>query len=129
MKVQNLPANSSLTLTMWFDHCPDSYKFIDGICYPKRKLTFITDEEYTISSNYSVELNTLDEFEIQFKVHLPFLQTAVIENQRPFVELAGSDLGSLSLSLTSTGDGQQSLFFSGASKCTFHLSTLFVFSD
>ena len=112
MKVQNLPTTSSLTLTMWIDHCPDSYKFIDGMCYPKRKLTFITNEEYTVSSNITVELKTLDEFEIQFRVHLPFLQTAVIDHQRSFVELGGSDLGSLTLSLTSKGDGEQSLFYS-----------------
>ena len=126
MKVEKLPDTASLTLTMWIDHCPDSYKFIDGMCYPKRKLTFITDEEFTVSSNNTVELKTLDEFEIQFKVHLPFLQAAVIGNQRPFVELAGPDLGSLSLSLTSEGNGQQSLFYSGKSKCTFLVSNILV---
>ena len=111
MKVTGLPDTSSLMLTMWMDHCPETYRFVDGICFPKFKFIFDRNEAYTIDSIKQVNIDTLDNFEVNFRVHLPELQTAVIADKVPLIQLIGDDVSVIGLEIESKGTGEITLFY------------------
>lgn len=114
MKVTGLPETSNLTLTMWIDHCPETYRFVDGTCYPKHKFKFNWNEAYTVDSIKQVIVDSLDNFEVNFRVHLPDLQTAVITQKEPLIQLKSDDILGISLDIESKGTGEITLFYTNS---------------
>ena len=111
LSIKTLPEESNLTLSIWIDHCPPSYRFVDGLCYPKRRFFFTKSARESVHDKITGTRHVLDEVSLSFETILPSLLTSYVDHL-PLITIDNNDTLRVQVGLRSSGYGQVSIVLS-----------------